>query len=244
MLPLLTEGKYEQSKNSLPVQLTYDKVSLIICDTLSYGSDEMPSNTFLHLPAPKREKLLKAAREEFARVPFAQASINRIVRAAGIPRGSFYQYFADKEALFRHLIGVFGEQLLATMEALLEKHRGDLFATLLDLFDMIQQDSRHSDSRPIYEGIIRIIQKNQELGHTLMEADHTREETLRRICAKVDGNLLDLRGERDMEDMVLVLSGVTGPAMVEGILSQDPAPVRARYVNQLQILARGMAKHQ
>ena len=49
----------------------------------------MPSQTFYNLPPAKREKLLRAARAEFARVPYDQVSINRIVRAAGIPRGSF-----------------------------------------------------------------------------------------------------------------------------------------------------------
>lgn len=43
----------------------------------------MPSKTFFHLPAEKRERLLLAAEEEFARVPYAEASINRMIRAAG-----------------------------------------------------------------------------------------------------------------------------------------------------------------
>ena len=57
----------------------------------------MPSATFLNLPPEKRERFLRAARTEFARVPYADASINRMIRAAGIPRGSFYMYFANKE---------------------------------------------------------------------------------------------------------------------------------------------------
>lgn len=56
----------------------------------------MPSATFFNLPPAKREKLLAAARAEFVRAPFAQASVNRIIHGAGIPRGSFYMYFATK----------------------------------------------------------------------------------------------------------------------------------------------------
>ena len=63
----------------------------------------MPSATFFNLPAEKREKLLSAARAEFARVPYAEASINKMIQAADIPRGSFYMYFRDKEDLFLHL---------------------------------------------------------------------------------------------------------------------------------------------
>ena len=63
----------------------------------------MPSATFYNLPEEKRERLLRAAREEFSRVPYESASVNRIIQSAGIPRGSFYMYFTDKEELFGHL---------------------------------------------------------------------------------------------------------------------------------------------
>ena len=71
----------------------------------------MPSTTFYNLPAEKRERLLSAARAEFARVPYEDASVNRIIRAAGIPRGSFYMYFTDKEELFRFLMETYGGML-------------------------------------------------------------------------------------------------------------------------------------
>ncbi|MBR3569954.1 MAG: helix-turn-helix transcriptional regulator, partial [Oscillibacter sp.] len=61
----------------------------------------MCKETFLRLPEEKRARIVNAAWDEFAAVPFADASINRVIRAAGIPRGSFYQYFEDKNDLFR-----------------------------------------------------------------------------------------------------------------------------------------------
>ena len=64
----------------------------------------MPSSTFLNLAPEKQEKLLSAAVREFTERPYNEASINRIVREAGIPRGSFYMYFRDKEDLFHYLM--------------------------------------------------------------------------------------------------------------------------------------------
>lgn len=71
----------------------------------------LPTSTFFNLPAPKREKLLRAAVAEFARKPFADASINRIIQDAEIPRGSFYQYFTDKSDLFRFILTYFSQQM-------------------------------------------------------------------------------------------------------------------------------------
>ena len=76
----------------------------------------MPSTTFFHLPAEKRERLLAAARAEFVRVPYEDASINRMIREAGIPRGSFYMYFTDKEDLFHYLMESYGQQLVEQVE--------------------------------------------------------------------------------------------------------------------------------
>ena len=86
----------------------------------------MPSATFYNLPAEKRERLLRAAREEFSRVPYESASVNRIIRSAGIPRGSFYMYFTDKEELFGHLMDSYGALLERRMGELLEQREGDL----------------------------------------------------------------------------------------------------------------------
>ena len=63
----------------------------------------MPSDTFFRLPEAKRERLMEAAWDEFTAVRCSDASINKIIRSAGIPRGSFYQYFADKDDLFLYL---------------------------------------------------------------------------------------------------------------------------------------------
>ena len=49
----------------------------------------MCKETFLRLPEEKRSRIINAAWDEFTTVSFANASINRIIRGAGIPRGSF-----------------------------------------------------------------------------------------------------------------------------------------------------------
>lgn len=96
---------------------------------------------FLNLPAEKQEKLLEAATREFSHRPFNEASINQIIKEAGIPRGSFYMYFQDKEDLFRYLLKGYVDQLFMLLEEFLLRNGGDIFQALLDLYDYVQAKS-------------------------------------------------------------------------------------------------------
>lgn len=50
-----------------------------------------------------RERLVAAARDLFATVPFADARLTDITAAAGVSAGTFYTYFDDKEGIFREV---------------------------------------------------------------------------------------------------------------------------------------------
>ncbi|MHB1296044.1 MAG: TetR/AcrR family transcriptional regulator [Anaerolineae bacterium] len=78
----------------------------------------MPKPTFLNLPEDKRERILEAATDEFAARGYRQASITHIVSQAGIPKGSFYQYFQDKRDLFIYILQIAGQKKLAYLGSL------------------------------------------------------------------------------------------------------------------------------
>ncbi len=70
----------------------------------------MPKQTFFNLPTEKRETILDAAVEEFAEYGLENASTNRIVKNSGIAKGSFYQYFEDKQDVFMYILAVIEQQ--------------------------------------------------------------------------------------------------------------------------------------
>ena len=177
----------------------------------------MPSATFYNLPAEKRERLLRAAREEFSRVPYESASVNRIIRSAGIPRGSFYMYFTDKEELFGHLMDSYGALLERRMGELLEQREGDLFAAFLDLFDHIQ--AHWGDGK--YREMADILRCNRQMQPGVLL---NREEP-----------------EASLSDIFhLLVSAVAGTLVAAGA-SSDPAGARARLMRVFGILRRGAA---
>lgn len=118
----------------------------------------MPSSTFFRLPEEKRQRLLDAAWEEFSRVSFADASINQIIHAANISRGSFYQYFTDKEDLTAYMLGGMRRYFSKLMWDILAEVEGDLFRAVVITFERFLDRSGITD--PVLAKLIHIIQLN------------------------------------------------------------------------------------
>jgi len=64
-----------------------------------------------------RQRLLRAAAQEFAREGYSVANINRISEAAGFSKGTVYNYFASKRELMLALIDQIGAEHIAFVEA-------------------------------------------------------------------------------------------------------------------------------
>ncbi len=92
----------------------------------------MPSDTFLRLNDEKKKKLIDASFKEFSLYNFNDVSINRIIKEAGISRGSFYMYFADKKDLYFYLLEQHLEIIINSMREDLIKNKGDLFKMFQD----------------------------------------------------------------------------------------------------------------
>ena len=75
------------------------------------------SKTVERLPEKKKQHFLDAAYKEFSLHDYESASITNLVKELGIAKGSVYQYFKDKQALYVHLLS----SAFKTLEDLTEK---------------------------------------------------------------------------------------------------------------------------
>ena len=117
----------------------------------------MCTETFLRLPEEKRNRFLEAAWEEFTSVPFEEASINKIVRRARIPRGSFYQYFSDKEDLFFYIQKSMLGHFMAEYIRVLDRYDGDIFQVQVRCFDRVM---RQENLDPLFLRGMEILRLN------------------------------------------------------------------------------------
>ena len=201
----------------------------------------MPSSTFMNLPPEKQEKLLEAATREFSSRPFNEASINQIIKEAGIPRGSFYMYFQDKEELFRYLLRGYVDQMVMVIEELLLRRKGDIFQALLDLYDYLaaKGGAQHLGEMG---AMARILHCNQGMQKTGLMGMLDPGAILERLKDAVNPDLLDLRRERDLGDILGVLLSATVPMIYAGLQAGAAPELRERLENVLDILRRGMGK--
>ncbi len=111
----------------------------------------MPNPTFYNIDREKQEKILSAAMKEFSRKTYSNISIARIIKAAGIPRGSFYQYFEGLEDLYRYVLQIIAEEKMAYLSpVLLLMEEGETFEILQELY---RAGIRFAKEHPRYAGI-------------------------------------------------------------------------------------------
>lgn len=97
----------------------------------------MPKETFYRMPDEKRERIMAAAEREFLENSFEAASINRIIKEAAIPRGSFYQYFEDKKDIFLYIVSTHKNEAFGFVESFIKDSDGDVFSFMRKAIDFM-----------------------------------------------------------------------------------------------------------
>ena len=196
----------------------------------------MPTSTFFNLPEEKRKKLLKAAKEEFSAVPFEEASINKIIRSAGIPRGSFYMYFEDKRDLFLYIIRQFIENSVGFATSCFVEAEGDVFVGFLLLYDRLSM----LRDRPIPMHNIFHNNKGLHTGDLLKELNM--DTMIQRLAEHIDTSLLRVEDGEDVSDILELLFQLVGPSIYRSSVCTvaEAEEQRRRFIKKLEILQRGM----
>ena len=88
------------------------------------------SKTFINLSEDKQRAILRSAVSEFARLGYQKASLNSIVRDASIAKGSLYQYFQNKEALFSYIFEQFLQLVKKTVLDAESRNSKDFFSRI------------------------------------------------------------------------------------------------------------------
>jgi len=153
-----------------------------------------------------QQRILDASLRAFGAVGYHACSIDRITRLARCSRGSFYQYFASKEDVFRTLAGQVARRLSASTEAL-----DALTPDIAGRAAMRAWVGRYADTYARYEPVFHAYETDDVLG---VLAAQTGEETVARIQSRLVTTALPPRQLEPVLRMLLACMnhafGVTG----------------------------------
>ncbi|WP_069998981.1 TetR/AcrR family transcriptional regulator [Cellulosilyticum sp. I15G10I2] len=120
----------------------------------------MPKQTFYNLTEEKQEQIINAAISEFANFTFNEVKISDIINKAKIPRSSFYDYFLDKEDLYKYIIFIIKEEKMRFMAPVLEIQEDKFFERLKGIFEA---GAKFAALRPEYERLAQKMYENIEV---------------------------------------------------------------------------------
>ncbi|HAM63035.1 MAG: hypothetical protein A2Y20_07425 [Firmicutes bacterium GWF2_51_9] len=108
----------------------------------------MVTSTFHRLDEEKKKRLMDALIHEFSEHTFSEASINRIVKDANISRGSFYQYFTDKEDCYLFLLQVIALEKYILFQGVVQQSPHD--SVYDEYLGMLDRSILWMKEKPVY----------------------------------------------------------------------------------------------
>jgi AcrR family transcriptional regulator len=203
----------------------------------------MPTSTFFNLPQEKREKLICAIKNEFSRAPFDEVSINKIVHAAEIPRGSFYQYFTDKNDMLGFILAEYQKQMLSRSKECLRANNGDIFSMFYCVLEFTIGFALEKSSNNFCKNLFADIKVNTEF-YLKMPKSAAEMDAMIELKPDINLELLDIREKEDFLNMLGMLISVCRDAIVEVFLNlEDRENIKQQYKKKLELLKRGFMKN-
>ncbi|UOQ43528.1 TetR family transcriptional regulator [Halobacillus salinarum] len=203
----------------------------------------MPNNTFFNLPKEKQQTLIKAAKKEFSRVSLYEASISNIIKDANIPRGSFYQYFNDKEDIFFYLLDENSNETREKFKEKLKETNGNIFDTFMAMFRLALENLNKEGNRKFFRNAFLYMNHKIENALTHNENNEEFNRYFKEISSLIDRDLLNIQDESEIYHIWQILTAI----MIRNIIQQfvknlNQEQTINNFTTELELVKRGLYK--
>ncbi|RDW15742.1 TetR/AcrR family transcriptional regulator [Oceanobacillus arenosus] len=203
----------------------------------------MPKQTFFNLPESKRYNLIVAAEKEFARAPLSEASIANIVKEACIARGSFYQYFEDKEDAYFFLLNQQIKERNARFISILKENNGDIIDAITEMYHKLLIEIPDENERDFFKNaLLSVTHKVENSFTSLFEGNHSSEQ-MREVTNLINKECLNVSDDKEVFHIIKIVTAVAFRNFVEkfsGELSDEEAIEIFRM--EMNLLKNGLYK--
>ena len=202
----------------------------------------MPSTTFEKLSEEKKKRIFLAIYYELKRVPFPEMSINQIIKNAGIPRGSFYQYFKNKDDAFEYFVNESSNRIKENVIKRISSVHGDIFELSETVFDEIVAAGSDKNWQEIVCHVVPYTNMNklEPISHYIENLD--REKWLE-ACSSLGIGNLDIRDEQEIMDIIGVIEALYQSALPQIFLGEgDMEELNKKFRRRLNIVKKATVR--
>ena len=200
----------------------------------------MPKETFLKLSNEKQQKVLDAAKKEFARVPIENVSIKNIVEDADIARGSFYQYFESKEDLLIYILRENSEKLNTKLKDKVKETNGDIFKLYIFLYDSMIEEFTNNPDQELFKQIFINLKSSDENVFDLVRK--TKPQDIIEYYEQIDKNNLKIENHEDLVIICDMLNVITRRALIKNFKNKSKEDCRKMFLKEIEYLKYGIEK--
>jgi AcrR family transcriptional regulator len=203
----------------------------------------MPNATFFNLSESKRKTLIEAAEKEFSRVPLHEASISNIIKAAGIPRGSFYQYFENKDDLYFYLLD---EKLKVGKTHFLTKlaeHKGDIIEAFIEMHHQFLVMMPDEEEENFIKNALLYATHKVENSFTYLADAKQDQKHFQKMMELIDKQSINVKSDTDLNLILQIIAAVAFHNLIEKLskrLSDEQAIQNLRV--QMDLIKFGIYK--
>lgn len=200
----------------------------------------MPKQTFFNLKEDKKEKIEKALIKEFSRNSFEKASISNIILEANIPRGSFYQYFEDKEDAIYYIIDKYLEKEKNKIYQYLLRNKGDIFETAVNIYEDMAKITEKDENERLFKNILQEVKKNNINIFGECKEMLRSKRTIEKMINKEE---LKIENDDDLQYFLKILNAIVRAISMEVVLKKITFEEgKQRLIREIEILKKGMKK--
>ena len=139
------------------------------------------SNSTAHSAADVRRSILDVGQRIMAGKGFSAVGLNEVLAAAGVPKGSFYHYFASKDAFGQALLESYFKDYLAEIDEIFREPGKTMADRLMDYWRAWQANQSFYDCQGKCLAV--------KLGAEVADLSETMRATLKRGTSGIIGRL-------------------------------------------------------
>ncbi len=206
--------------------------------------DCVPKQTFFNLPKQKQDTLIQSAINEFSRVPLHEASIANIIHEANIARGSFYQYFEDKEDVFYYILDTHAKQSQNQLIYYLRENEYDLFKATPKMFTWLLEKFHEGNSRCFFKhAFLHMNARVEETFSSRIQKAEIQKE-YKKLIDGIDKTALDYDSLEELHHIIELVFSITMHNVVHSFSKDVTLEQAIRNFNmQLTFLQKGVLKN-